>query len=174
MVRNEYMLPRNQRQENISRAYVRAIAALPGVICGDVATDFGIDMYLRSVTERDGQYIDSGDQLDLQVKSSSLSTVTETEVVHDLEIRSYDVLRQNRPRCPRLLVLLVVPAEEGEWISQSLDELIIRRCAYWHSLRGAEPATTTKTTRITIPRTNVFSVEAVQRMMNALHEGRLP
>jgi hypothetical protein len=143
-------------------------------MCGDVATDFGIDMYLRSVTERAGQYIDTGDQIDLQVKSSSLASVTETEVVHDLEVRAYDVLRPSRPRCPRLLVLLVLPDDEQHWISQSPDELIIRHCAYWHSLRGAEAATTTRKIRITIPKANVFSVETVQRMMSALHEGQLP
>ena len=131
-------------------------------------------MYVRSVSERGGRYIDTGDQIDLQVKSSSLGVVKETEVIYDLEVRAYDVLRQSRPRCPRLLVLLVLPDEEAAWISQSTEELIIRRCAYWYSLRGAEATTSTSKIRITIPNTNVFSVEAVQRMMKALRKGQLP
>jgi hypothetical protein len=43
------MLPTNQRQEALSRAYVRAVAAQAGVICGELGQDFGIDMFLRTV-----------------------------------------------------------------------------------------------------------------------------
>ena len=38
------MLPRSLRQEALSRAYVRAVAARAGVICGGVANDLGFDL----------------------------------------------------------------------------------------------------------------------------------
>jgi hypothetical protein len=46
------MLPRNQRQEVLSRAYVRAATARAGVLCFDSTQDFGIDLFLRAVTAR--------------------------------------------------------------------------------------------------------------------------
>jgi len=43
------MLPRNQRMELLSRAYVRAVAAHAGFTCDDVESDFGVDLAIRAV-----------------------------------------------------------------------------------------------------------------------------
>lgn len=90
----------------------------------------------------------------------------ETAVVHDLEVRAYNLLRQENANRPRILVLLVLPEDESEWLTQSEDALMLRRCAYWASLRGAEASTAHTTVRIMIPRANVFSVETVQELMD--------
>ena len=76
--------------------------------------------------------------------------------------------------CPRLLVLLVLPEDEADWLSQSPEQLILRRCAYWHSLVGSAPTTATSTVRITIPRENVFSVEAIRTLLANVREGDKP
>ena len=55
--------------------------------------------------------------------------------------------------------LLVLPKEENDWLGQSEEELLVRHCAYWVSLRGLEPTTAKKTVRISIPRSNVFSTK---------------
>jgi hypothetical protein len=73
-----------------------------------------------------------------------------------------------------LLVLLVLPEDEALWLSQSPEELVLRHCAYWASLVGAEPTTATSSVRIVIPRSQVFSVQAVQTLMNSLVQGGLP
>jgi hypothetical protein len=168
------MLPRNQRQEALSRAYVRAVAAQAGVICNDVFQDYGIDLCLRAVGENGRRYSDLGDQFDLQLKSTTRAIINEAQILYDLEVRDYDVLRRTRTQCPRFLVVLVLPGEESQWLTQSVEELILRRCAYWFSLRGAPAVTAHTTTRITVPRGNVFSVEAVQAFMRALTEGGIP
>src|SRR5262245_22228853 len=129
------MLPVNQRQEALSRAYVRAVAAQAGLTCGDLTQDYGIDMFLRTVPVAGNRYTDVGDQLDLQLKSTTRAGVTVTEVIHDLEVRAYDALRVVTRGCPRILVLLVLPGDETLWLTQSADELILRRCAFWASLR---------------------------------------
>jgi hypothetical protein len=166
------MLPRNQRQEALCRAYVRAIAAQAGVICGDIVQDFGIDMFLRGVEHQEQAYRDTGPQIDLQLKSTTRAEVKEPEVVYDLEVRAYNLLRLPVRERPRLLVLLVLPEDETQWLSQSVEELILRRCAYWVTLQGAELTTNQTTVRIRIPTTNAFSVEAVQAMLRALSEGK--
>src|SRR4051812_40158821 len=38
--------------------------------------------------------------------------------------------------CPRLLVLLALPEKEQDWVMQSVEQLIVRRCAYGTSLAG--------------------------------------
>jgi hypothetical protein len=165
------MLPTNQRQEALSRAYVRAVAAQAGVICGGLGQDYGIDMFLRTVPIEGHRYTDKGDQLDLQLKSTTRASVTDTEVMHDLEVRAYESLRLVTRGCPRILVLLVLPEDETLWLTHSVEELILRRCAFWQSLRGAPGTTNQATIRLHIPRANTFSVEAVRALMQRVSEG---
>ena len=165
------MLPQSQRQESLSRAYVRVIAAQAGVIAGDVTQDFGIDMYLRAVEEESGIFSDLGPQIDLQLRTSTGAEVRATEVAYDIDIRTYNRLRRTRADRPCLLVLLILPADEVLWVTQSAEELVVRRCAYWASLEGKAPTTNQATIRITIPRANVFSAEAVNLWMARLSGG---
>ncbi len=159
------MLPRNLRQEALSRAYVRVIAAQAGVICGSTEQDFGCDMVLREVEVHGQQYWDSGPQLDVQLKSTTGANVQETAVIHDLEVRAYNLLRLETYIRPRILVLLVLPEDETQWLTQSVDELVLRGCAYWMSFRGAEPTANQTTIRVTIPRANVFSAAALRQLL---------
>lgn len=168
------MLPRNQRQEDFSRAYVRAVAARAGVSCSDFINDFGIDMCLRDVEEVGRRFSDSGDQIDVQVKSTGRAIVTDMEVIYDLECRTYDLLRHAHPRCARVLVLVLLPPDEDLWLSQTSEELVLRRCGFWLSLRGAPSVDSETTTRIAIPRANVFSPEVVRSMMQLVNRGEWP
>jgi len=137
--------------------------------------DFGIDLYLRAVTVEDGHYYDTGPQLDVQLKSTTRAQVRSAEVIHDLDVRAYNVLRQELvPGWPRVLVLLVLPEDEALWLTQSVEELILRRCAYWVSLRGAEAVPAHTTTRIALPCQNVFSVEGLTEIFVRLKRGELP
>ncbi len=159
------MLPKNQRMEALSRAYVRAVAARTGVICATPEPDFGIDLILRMVQRYDQHYYDDGPQLDLQVKRTTQAEVRKTEIHYDLEVPAYNLLRRAGTEHHRILVLLIFPEDEALWIGQSEEELILRRCAYWVSLQGAAPTDNVATGRIVLPRTNVFSVKAVSQLL---------
>ncbi len=37
---------------------------------------------------------------------------------------------------PRILVVIVVPELLDEWIAQTEENLVMRRCGYWFSLRS--------------------------------------
>lgn len=167
------MMTRNHRQEALCRAYVQAIAALAGVGTGNYAFDYGVDMSLRAILQSDNLHQDARVQLDLQLRSTTRANVSETQVSYDLNVRTYEYLRiPSWIHC--ILVLLVLPGDEAQWLSQSVEELIVRHCAYWISLEGSEPTTATSSVRITIPRTQVFSVEAVRSFMDRLMQGEGP
>jgi hypothetical protein len=168
------MLPRNLRQEALSRAYVRAVAARAGLICGGTENDLGFDLFLRSVEIHGQQLWDGGPQLDVQLKSTTRAEVRETVVAYDLEVRAYNILRQENVNRPRILVILVLPEDESEWLGQTEDALILRHCAYWMSLRGAEPTTAQTTVRIMIPRANISSVQSLQALMDRARRGEMP
>jgi len=166
-------LTRNHQQEALCRGYVHAVAARAGVGTTVPTPDYGIDLALRAIERIGERRRDAGVQLDLQLRSTTRALVFDTEVRYDIDVPTYESLR-TAPPIPRILVLLVLPEAEERWLSQSPEELVIRRCAYWTSLRGAEAPTTTASVRITIPRSQVFSVEAIQTWMRRLAQGGLP
>lgn len=164
------MLTRNHRQEALCRAYVQAVAAQAGVATSHISFDYGIDLSLRAIQQHGNRYQDARIQVDLQLRSTTRANVSDTQVSYDLDVRTYEYLREDSP-IPSLLVVLVLPEEEVQWLSQSVEELIVRHCAYWLSLAGAEPTTATSSVRIAIPKTQVFSVAAVRSLMDRLSEG---
>lgn len=159
------MLPRNVRQELFSLAYVRAVAARAGMVSALPDADFGFDLYLRELRPDTSGARDAGPQIDLQLKSTTQADIRESDIAYDLEARAYKLLRNDRVYNPRLLVLLVLPDDESLWLNQSEDRLLLRRCAYWHSLRGAPESAAQRSVRVFIPRANVFTVEALQQLM---------
>jgi hypothetical protein len=165
------LLPSNLQREALSRAYVHAVAARAGVITSRPDPDLGIDLCLRAVRVDGQHYKDAGVQIDLQLRSTTRALVSETEVRYDLDVRTYDFLREPPVGCPRLLVVLVLPEDEALWLSQSVEELVLRDCAYWRSLLGAAPTTATSSIRNTLERSQVFSVPAVQTLMGRLLQG---
>jgi hypothetical protein len=159
------LLTRNHRQEALSRAYVQAIAARCGLACSLRDFDYGIDLTLHDIRRKGGRCMESGFKLDIQAKSIAGGAVTETHIPYDLRAAAYDGLRDPHVGCPRILVLLVMPADEATWTGQSEEHLLLRHCAYWLSLRGQKATPNQQTVRLAIPRTNVFSVEALEVLM---------
>ena len=144
-------MPRSHRQEALSRAYVRAVAAQAGLTVSDV-----------------------GPQLDLQLKSTTGAIVGTTSLTYDLPVLNYDDLREHDEKSARILIVLVMPEDEANWLAQSPEELALRHCAWWLSLKGSPPTTATTTVRVSIPLTNVFSVAAVQAIVERLRERKDP
>jgi len=155
--------------EDLSRAYVRAVAAQAGVICGEPRDDYGLDLFLRGVDSGGHQYRDSGFQIDLQLKSTTRAEVRETDIRYDLEVRAYELLRRLTV-IPSYLVLFVLPPE-ADWLEQTEKGLLILGCAYWLSLRGEPTTTNEEKIRVFVPRANVFSSDAIQQMMDRLRQG---
>jgi hypothetical protein len=167
------MMTSAHRQEALCRAYVLAVAAQAGVGTTTHTPDYGIDLSLRAIEPKGQLREDSGVQLDLQLRSTTRANVSATEVKYDLDVRTYGFLGGSCP-VPRVLVVLVLPEDEGQWLSQSPEELVLRHCAYWLSLRGAPATTASSSIRVSIPREQVFSVQAVQALLSRLARGELP
>jgi hypothetical protein len=167
------LLTRNHRQEALCRAYVQAVAALAGAATSVPTPDYGVDLSLRDIEHRGNRRLDRRLQVDLQLRSTTRANVTETAVVYDLEAETYEFLREeSQVRC--LLVLLVLPTAEEDWLSQTAEQLVLRRCAWWHSFRGAAPTAAASSVRVTIPLTRVFSPEAVRSILERLRQGGEP
>src|SRR5947209_5814184 len=127
------MMTREHRQEALGQAYVRAVAAKAGLLWGTHTPDYGVDICLRSVRIEGSRRRDAGAQLDVQLKSTARASVKETGVVFDLEVPAYNDLRWEGYRCPRILIVFVMPEDEHLWLTQTTEELTLRHCAYWIS-----------------------------------------
>jgi hypothetical protein len=151
------MTPEQQREE-FSKAYVAAVAARAGCKLGSWSQDSGcLDVTVGTASAFGGGL--AAPKLDLQLKASAKHRpVSEGLLGWSLKRPHFDILRR-RTQVPHILVALVLPEHEDEWMVQSEHELSIRRCAYWVHLLGEPPiaADTGKSTTIRIPESQVFS-----------------
>jgi hypothetical protein len=168
------VITKPHRQEGLCRAYVQAIAAQAGLISSRPDPDYGIDLSLRSVESGEGRHLDSSVQVDLQLRSTTRAHKTDSEIKIDLDVDTYNYLRNLDVFCPRLLIVLVMPVDESQWLEQSVNELTLRHCAYWLSLSGQPSTTAISSIRVGIPLTNVFSVEAVRSLLQRIRERKAP
>jgi hypothetical protein len=74
--------------------------------------------------------------------------------------KNFHDLRQAHTLYPKLLVVVLLPEDESEWVHLREDALELRRCGYWMSLAGAETRT------VVIPRENVFDGRCLKRLMD--------
>jgi Domain of unknown function (DUF4365) len=72
---------------------------------------------------------------------------------------------------PLLLIIILVPEKVENWLQQSETELFLKRCAYWVSLRGQPESANQTTVTVYIPRTNIFSVDALRTLMQQIATG---
>src|SRR5438874_4721373 len=125
------------RKEQFGRAYVRAVASVAGfsVYEPDVDDD-SVDLGLAS---RGAEGTTRAPRLEMQLKSTSVQDVLEDEHLRfPLPVKNYNDLRPENLLVPRILVVALLPAEMEDWLTQNEEQLAMRRCAYWLSLRGRE------------------------------------
>jgi hypothetical protein len=157
------------RMEQLSRAYVQAVAAVCGCRWSIPVPDYGADLDLRQVLLRHGRLQELGPSLYLQLKSTTApAEVTNDHVAYDMDVRAYNILRGATRDAPALLVLLVVPPLRVDWVHHNEDRLELRRCAYYMALRRQPAVTNTTTIRVRIPRVNQFTPAALERIMVAI------
>ncbi len=168
------MLTTPHRQEALCRAYVQAIAGQCGMSSSTPAPDYGIDLSLHDIAIVDEYRFESGLRIDVQAKATTRAGLTKAELRFDLAVRDYDSLRLVTDLVPRVLIVLVLPGAEEQWLNQTEGELVLRHCAYWSTLRGLPKTRNRKSIRVVIPRANVLSVDALREMMKRVREGGLP
>jgi hypothetical protein len=155
----------NDRKERFSLAYISAVAAHAGF---QVVEGRAIDK--DSV---DGHFEGSEGlrpRIEFQAKSTSRDVLRTDALVFRLSIKNYDDLRV-RARIPRLLIVILLPTDDEEWLDHSEDELRMRHCGYWLSLAGMPPTTNTSMVSVNIPRAQVFDTPQLRALMGRADRG---
>lgn len=157
----------SQQQEQISRAYVYAIAARCGfnVARWDVDQD-GIDLTIGA--SRIGK-----PRVDFQLKTSRQS-VREHGEHFSVQLTStggvtgqmkYDRLRAEPAQSTVYAVLLVLPEEVASSVEHTVEHLLIRKCAYWLKATGL-PAVTAQNPTLKFPKNQIFSPDTLLSMLD--------
>ena len=161
----------NQQKEQFSITYVRAIAAVVGysLYIPEIDND-SVDLGILS---RGGTGKIFSPRLELQLKCTARDVLEKNSIKYPLIIKNYHDLRINS-LVPRILVIVLVPEKITDWIKQTEVELCLRYCAYWISLRGMPDTTNTTNVTIEIPRSNQFTPDALQTIIQRISFGDLP
>jgi hypothetical protein len=104
--------------------------------------------------------------IEVQLKSTSDPVVLQNgRYSFFLRREHYDKLRASDIGLRRFLVVLFLPENPDEWLGHSADQLLLKRCAYWCSLRGAGETANKSGQTVYLPQANTFSVAGLRGLM---------
>lgn len=160
------MLTENKIKEEISLAYVLAVAATKGF-----ATEITrVDSDSIDATIRYNGYLDPdlstlySPEIKLQLKATSSPKLKDSNVIFQLPLKNYNDLRA-RSGTPRLLVVLCLTEDKDGWLKHSSDELVLKKCAYFINLKDYPETENETSVTVKIPLANLFSPELVYELM---------
>ena len=66
--------------------------------------------------------------------------------------------------------MVTVPVSLDNWLFQTEEELLLRHCGYWVSLHSAPETTNSTNVTVKLPRTQMFTPEALRQMMQRIND----
>jgi Domain of unknown function (DUF4365) len=169
--------PETDRSEELSIAYVSAIAAHAGIKCEMIGRkDHGTDMTFKRLRKRkiDHRFSDmDGIIVPCQVKSARHPQWEENEnkdsISYNLRAKNYNDLVDSTYG---FLVLMCLPAAVDQWLQQDYTCLRLYKCCYyWMPGPDDEEIDNTSTKTIHIPRTQLFTAESLAGIVDGVQVG---
>ncbi|MEN9855699.1 MAG: hypothetical protein RL186_509 [Pseudomonadota bacterium] len=145
----------NDIKERLSVAYLTALAARAGCQIFETKVDRnGIDATLSAIKGTSAK-------LDVQLKATAAPVYSDDHLAFDLEVHTYNKLREPNTQSPAVLVVLVLPEDTHQWLVNTYDDMVLRSRAHWVNLAGAPASTNAATQRVHLPRTQVLNTEVL-------------
>ena len=167
------LLPPIETESELSYAYLHAVAAEAGMSCEGSdrhADKMGIDALVRASEKFAADSLLTDLALDVQLKATTKKqTRKDGKVSYFLKgVERYNKLRKETVTPPKILVVLFMPPDRGEWLKWSEDELALRRCAWWVSLRGAGATENDSGQTVYLPENQHFHSDGLREIMTRL------
>jgi hypothetical protein len=83
-------------------------------------------------------------------------------------------LRTETVDIARILVVLFLPSDADQWLNHSDQELSLRKCAYWQSLRGAPATANGSGTTVYLPKAQMFTPQTLTELAARLSRRDFP
>lgn len=167
------MLPDTHIKERISLSYIKILSAKAGFVCQEYNEDFGMDGSICEVKYKKGRkaYRTTGFGLDFQLKATVNAIPKKGLFLYDLEVKNYaDLIEKNVGR-ERVLILYILPRERSQWVQTDIEKTILRKAAYWCSLKGFPEVENKEKVRIKIPEKNLLTSEVLIELINKVKGG---
>lgn len=159
------LLSSNDREEALSRAYVAAVAAGAGFTTA--APDFDRDSIDICLSAGGAMR----PNIHAQLKSTINLRIVGEEFKFVLKRKNYEDLRAPT-QVPRILIVLALPRSQSSWLNISAQRLILKKCAYWISLKGqSDLPERQQSATVSIPASNIFDVDTLVGLMDKARLG---
>lgn len=145
-------------KEQLCNAHLTAIAARAGVnLHLGEGCDYGVDGQFRSVEIDGTRRRENGFGIDFQAKASVCWMVAGSDIVFDLEAKTYnDLVSRSAAATTFIVVLLCLPRSSPSWHEVSHDETKLKNACYWLSIAGCKTTNAHKK-RVRFPMANLLT-----------------
>jgi hypothetical protein len=163
------LLTENNIKAELSYAYLHAVASRAGFGC-DVGSRHddgaGVDALVRFKERLAPRPSLTESVIEVQLKATNAPLSAQNEKFpFSLKRDHYNKLVSSDNGLWRFLVVLYLPENAEEWLYQTDDQLLLKRCAYWCSLRGAAATVNKSAQTVYIPQMNLFTVSGLRGLM---------
>jgi len=143
------------QKEQFSQSYVLAVAAHAKTTINNWNVDKdGVDLTLRR----------RGIMVDVQLKCTGSPRVVQDDFVFDLDVPTYDKLRDPDRSAPAYLSLLIVPKDLQDWLCHEPEQLLVRCHGYWASMVNRPEPQGSATVADRLPRAQRLDSAALDMM----------
>ncbi len=159
------------KQEQLSLAILHATCAKAGFgfhISGRIQDNWGWDAAADVLEKLDPASTFWDFKMKFQLKATRQQlTFSNGRYSFPVEVAHYNRLREAAGSdAPTYLVVFQMPADELEWVDCSPEQLVLRRCLRWVSLRGAEEVDQGSIT-VYLPEAHVLTPDALRKSARA-------
>lgn len=163
-------------KEQLSRAFVRAISANAGFILRKYEVDYGLDGKFSDVVYEEDctghkRYSENGFGIDFQLKATTNIVPKDGYLIYDLEAKNYNDLVKTCVGTPRILIVYSMPKDRNQWLEISQQAIILKKCAWWCSLKGLPSTKNNIKKRIKIPDSQLLTTQELSRLINLVKGG---
>ncbi|WP_322894048.1 MULTISPECIES: DUF4365 domain-containing protein [unclassified Yoonia] len=159
------LLSENDRKEQLSQAYVAALAAGCGYTVSIPNLDRdSVDIQVSSGSSRRAS-------VQFQLKATVSPDWSDDGLKFQLKQKNYNDLVCVR-QVPLLLAVMVLPAQEQDWLTVSLNEMILKQCVWWHCMIG-NATTDQGSKQVLISTTNILDQKSLCDLIRRSEEGTL-
>ena len=162
----------NAQKEEFSYGYLQLLGAKAGLEVtksGRQTDNQKIDLHIIHSGKISNIYTP---RFDAQVKCTHKENIDNGYFKYDLDIETYDRLRNIYHDVPIFLIVLLVPKDINNWVQITQEKLVVKKCAYYISLKGFPKSTNTKTVRIKIPIKNLVTPSSLNDIITDIAEQR--
>ena len=157
-------------QEMLQLGYLFAVSAAAGCNTWQPQIDEGVDVLLSHTS---AAHLSNQAWLHIQMKATGASGSKQaSRISAKMSRKRYNELRDPNVTFNKIVVIMHQPTSQAKWISAGQQNLVIRHCAYWVSLRGLpEPPGSGDYVTVTAPLSNVFDDVELCRLMAIVGQG---